>query len=179
MVHPVLVPQAQPFAVRPEIAGHCTRLYQAFADQVVPGLGFLRRLSGTADHKPCLGAGQRDIEQPQRLLRLADAFGLLRGLFRVRSIVRAGFPSHRAARQFEQFRLVIRRLVERIGQDHDRRLQALGAMHRHDAHQILAALQLPFHDDIAIFEPVEKAGQRRGLDRFVPQRLAEQASSAS
>ena len=114
----------------------------------------MRRLSGTADHKPCLGAGQRNIEQPQRLLRLADAFGVLRGVFRVRSIACAGFPGHRAARQFEQFRLVIRRLVERIGQDHDRRLQTLGAVNRHDAHQILAALQLPFHDDVAVLEPV-------------------------
>ena len=54
-----------------------------------------------------------------------------------------------------------------VRQDHDVGLQTLGAMHRHHAHFVAAALHVALDLRAAALDPVQEAFQRRRVRRFI------------
>ena len=93
----------------------------------------------TSDDKPLLGAGQADVEQPPMFLEVAD---LLAGddLRERRDALRLARPNdgnlaHIRHRKIERPRdpSNLGRIGRRVGEDDDRRFQALSAVDGHEA----------------------------------------------
>ncbi len=98
-----------------------------------------------ADDQPILGARQGDIQQPALLLCVGLALRRQRGHRRRGGEALPPRPPHRhrplRAGQHQQLRRV-GRVGHGVGQDHDRRLQAFGAMHRHHPHGVAGRFRL-------------------------------------
>ncbi len=65
------------------------------------------------------------------------------------------------SRQGEQSRPMRPNVHAGVGQEHDRRLQALGAMHRHDADLVAVLLHVALDLDVAAAQLIDEALQRR------------------
>ena len=137
-----------------------------------------RRGLPAADHQPVLGAGQRDVEQPVVLLhpplrrRIAQALGGGAAQLPPRRPDRHVAAGGRIGRP--QDRALVRRQRRGVRQDHQRRLQSLGAVHRHHPHQAAGAFRLALHLRAGAAQPVQEALQRRRMHAAVGQRRVQQ-----
>ena len=122
------------------------RRQRALDAAAVPAvLGAPRRARLDAgDHQPLGGAGQADVEQPPMLLEVArllgasisSANGRTRSSLRGRSSGDRADARRSASRAIAAVRPSLRRIGGRVGEDHDRRFQALGAVDGHHPHRI-------------------------------------------
>ena len=154
----------------------------ASATRRVPALAVAVRLHrpGAADDQPALRPGQRDVEQAPVLLPHQRRAAPPRP-----SPAPAGASSLRgrqagqAVGEAQHLRRVDAVLAHRgVGQDHDRRLEPLGAVHRHHPHLVGALLGAALHLHLVAVDPVEEAGQARRLDLLVGERLVDQRVDA-
>ena len=133
-----------------------------------------------ADDQPLPRAGQGDVEQPAALeadrppaalpRRAASACGQSS-----RRTRHAGSPS---SRRSTGGRIPAVLGDGGVGQDDDRRLQPLGAMHGHHPHLVDALLAAALDRHHVAVEPGEEARERRRLDALVGERLVEQRVDA-
>ncbi len=143
------------------------------ADRFVPATGGRAIVATpTADIQAVFGPGQRDIEQAAALT-LASRLG--DGACAARHRIVIGDPRQPTDQlaamlilaQPEQPDRIVGH-VNRVGQKDNGRLQALGTMHRHDAHQAGAAwLSLALDLDVVALEPMQKALQRGHVLAFI------------
>ena len=139
------------------------------------------RAERAADIEPLLGAGHRDIEQPPMLLALEPVLRLDLRLERLGELVLA--RAEQRHRRPDRVRAVVARAAcrasgrdrrSRVGEDHDRRLQALRAVHGHHPHRVERRRGIAHDLDVAAREPVEEALQRRRARALEFERAGEQ-----
>ena len=127
----------------------------------------IARAQRAADEQRFLGPGHGDVEQPPVLLAalaggLFARFGNAADLFPAAQLGqghRAGIGRARIG-QVERFLAGVVRIGGGVGEDDDRGLQALGAVHGHHPHQPLGIVRLALQLALAGIEPGEEA--RRG-----------------
>ena len=141
-------------------------------DEVVPAALRLAALAlGAAHDQPVDRARHRDIEQPAVLVlglaarrSRAAATGATSVAFGPAQTKRSGAPGAPSGRQRQQPRLALRRPRRRrrgVGEDHDRRLQPLGAVHGHHPHLVAGDLHVALHVGPGRAQPGDEALQRR------------------
>ena len=144
---------------------------QGVTHQIVPATrGHPLAGAPAADIEPVLGPRHGHVQQAAVLV-VAD--GVRRRPGRRRRLVAValvGRPQHQLpALGPEQGRARGPRHLHSVGQDHDRRLQALGPMHGHHPHRAPALLQVALHLRLAGGEPMQEALQRRRVGALVGQ----------
>ena len=152
--------------------------HEALLHQIIPAaLGRLFCTAPAANDQPIFSACQRDIKQPMFFLGLIRLIHLALGAQRrcvkscdLRRPNRQGFFAILKPAQ----RLAVLRFAGGIGQNNDRRLQALGAMHGHDPHHIARRFRFAFYLSAALAQPMHKALQRWRVELFMFQRGIEQ-----
>ena len=131
-----------------------------------------------AHQQPVLGSGQRDVEQPVVLLhppllrRVAQPLGGGAAHLPPRRPDRHVAPGGRIGRP--QDRPFVGRQRRGVRQDHQRRLQSLGAVHRHHPHQAAGAFRLALHLRARAAQPVQKPLQRQRMHAAIGQRRVQQ-----
>ena len=156
--HQVAIPRLERGPVRGqpvEAAGH--QVVPADIGQPAPGLP-------AAHHQPVLGPGQRDVEQAIMLLQAAAGEVIAEALHGdAAELLARGKQRHRDARQRvlgPYDRSFIGRNRRGVGQDDQRRLQPLGAVHRHHPDLVAGGFRLALHLGTGAAQPVQEALQR-------------------
>ena len=151
-----------------------TRSCQALAAGRAGGGG-----AGAADDEPGPGAGEADVEQAAALLADEVAAGVLGGGEGRGGAVGADLPDRLAAGEAEDLRRVGAVVADGgVGEDDDGGLEALGAVHGHDPDLVGGLLGAALDRHLLAVEPGEEAGEARGLDALVGQRLVDQRVDA-
>ncbi len=127
-----------------------------------------------ADIEPVLGARHRNVEETAIFLGAKTLRRLLRRIERRRRAIVTGRPQRQPVPGPQHARHLGRHL-QRVGQEDDRRLQALGAVHRQDAHLVAPALvEIALHFDVARREPLQKALERGSVPPLIGERCRQQ-----
>ena len=144
---------------------------ETVADQIVPAVRRRRVAALEARHiEPVARARQRHVEQPVALLRLGlrrRRLGLLHDVEIARALDRPQEGRRRVGRPLRAVELQQaagpppRSGRAGVGQEHDRRLQALGAVHGHDAHLVVPLLHVALDHAGAVAQPAQEPLQRR------------------
>ncbi len=144
---------------------------EALAHELVPATG-RQRLFGApaADIKPVRRAGHRDVEQPAVFL-VAPALRIAaRSRGERHRVLRAGDQPERQAAVDPLQRLHLIGCRGGIGQDHDWRLEPLGAVHGQHAHLAHALVEIALHLGLAGDQPMQEALERGRMVRLEGER---------
>ncbi len=147
-------------------------MIEPVADAIVPA-GLVPGPAGRRHDEPALRARHRDIEKP-RILGGGAFGGDLAARAHELGAVRGGRLPDRGTVRRVDGAAIARRPVARIGQDHHRRLQPLGAMHRHHPDARPGGVELALDDHVLGLEPGQEARQARHLHALMRERLREQ-----
>ena len=160
------------------IARRGPRRRHPFGDQVVPGRGrglFVAvvpaQIPRRRHDQPALRPGHRHVQQPQRFLFFAGLAGIPGVGDQRRAGVGGGLPQRCPIRRHQHLVAFAAAVGGGVGQDHHRRLQPLGAVHRHHPDAVARRLCRALDLDLVGIQPHQKPGQRRHRLAFIGQCL--------
>ena len=172
------VPMRPPQAVSAGgVKGQGAHGFQGRFYPLIPAVSALIEITGPGHDQPFFRPGQSDIEQSQPFVGLFLLRKRAGGIHGRWHLVTAHTPKRRA---FDLHHLWRRRgaALCGVGQDHDRGLQPLGAMHRHHPDHRTGSPHLALDLQIIGLHPDKEPGQAWHLRAFIGQGLRQQLVDA-